>query len=259
MLIGFFDSGIGGLTVLRDALKVLPNTDYLYYGDTKNVPYGPKTREQVRECIFDAVDFIVRKGVDAIVIACNTATSVAIEDLRKRYAIPIIGMEPAVKPAVENHLDKRILVTATALALKEDKLKRLITRLNAEDIVDLLPLPGLVAFAEKFVFDEQAVMPYLKDALSPYDMRNYKTVVLGCTHFIYYKDFFKKMLPNHVDIIDGNCGTVKMLVRTLTDLGVPEAGTGKVTYYHSGTEVTDSGTLQIYSNLLNHSSAAHNS
>lgn len=250
MLIGFFDSGIGGLTVLREAMKVLPHADYLFYADTQNVPYGPKSRADVRQYIFMAIDFIVKKGVDAIVIACNTATSVAIEDLRKRYGIPIIGMEPAVKPAVENHVDKRILVTATELTLKEDKLKKLISRLDCEDIVDLLPLPGLVTFAEKFEFGEQSVLPYLTDVLSPYELHNFKTVVLGCTHFIYYKDLLRRLVPVDVEIIDGNCGTVKMLVRTLKELGIPETGTGRVTYYHSGTEVTDEETLRKYRELL---------
>ncbi|NLT14535.1 MAG: glutamate racemase, partial [Clostridiales bacterium] len=162
MTIGMFDSGVGGITVLSDALKTIKNADFLYYADTRNVPYGTKTKEEVRGYVLGAADFLVRQGAGALVVACNTATSVAIEDLRRDYCIPVIGMEPAVKPAVENHKDKRILVTATALALKEEKLKKLITRLDCEDIVDLLPLPGLVRFAENMEFDNSPVSAYLQ-------------------------------------------------------------------------------------------------
>jgi glutamate racemase len=177
MTIGFFDSGVGGITVLRDALQALPNSDFSYYADTDNVPYGPKTPAQVKEYVMNAADFLIGRGVGVLVIACNTATSVAIEDLRRKYAIPIIGMEPAIKPAVENHKDKRILVTATALALKLDKLKKLITRLDAADIVDLLPLPGLVQFAEDMIFDEKTVLPYLQEEFARFDRTQYQAVV----------------------------------------------------------------------------------
>lgn len=250
MLIGFFDSGIGGLTVLHEALKVIENADYLYYGDTKNVPYGTKTKAQVKGYVADAADFLINKGVNVLVVACNTATSVAIEDLRQKYAIPIIGMEPAVKPAVENHKDKRILVTATELSLKEDKLKKLITRLDCEDIVDLLPLPGLVEFAEKLMFDESAVLAYLKEQLSRFEMGDFQTVVLGCTHFIYFKQVFRRLLGPNIDIIDGNRGTVNMLVKTLEELKLPPTGTGNITFFHSGSTVTEQELLDKYAALL---------
>ena len=101
MKIGFFDSGIGGLTVLKEAIKILPNEDYIYYADTVNAPYGTKLRETVRKHIFTAVEFLSTLGVDILVIACNTATSVAANELRSNYFFPIVGMEPAVKPAIE--------------------------------------------------------------------------------------------------------------------------------------------------------------
>ena len=256
MQIGLFDSGVGGITVLREALRALPNADYMYYADTGNVPYGPKTQEQVKQYVMNAADFLVGRGAGVLVVACNTATSVAIEELRQRYAIPIIGMEPAVKPAVENHKDKRILVTATALALKLDKLKKLITRLDAEDIVDLLPLPGLVLFAENMTFDEETVLPYLRAELSPFDMRQYQTVVLGCTHFIYFRPILRKLLGDGIDIIDGNLGTVNRLVGTLSDLNAPPAGSGRIDWYRSGVPVTDEKTLSEFEALLNRAGLA---
>lgn len=252
MQIGFFDSGIGGITVLYDTLKMLPNEDYIYYADTQNVPYGPKPKEEVKEYIFNAIEFIIDQRVKAIVIACNTATSVAIEDLRTKYNIPIIGMEPAVKPAVEKNKDasKRILVTATALTLKEEKLQNLITKLDNEHIVDLLPLPGLVRFAEKFEFSEEIVLPYLEEELYKYDLDNYGTIVLGCTHFSFYKDIFRKILPSNTDIIDGNLGTVKNLKRILGEMNMLNGGNGSITFYNSGVKVEEKEKLDRYRELF---------
>ena len=248
MLIGFFDSGVGGLTVLHEAMKKLKQADYIYYADTQGVPYGEKSKEQVRAYVAKAADFMTRLGIDALVVACNTATSVAIEDLRQAYTIPIIGMEPAVKPAVENHKDKRVLVTATPLTLQEEKLKQLITRLDCGDIVDLLPLPGLVRFAEEAVFNENIVLKYLNEALGERDVSQYQTIVLGCTHFIFYKDVFKKLLGSDIDIIDGNSGTIRRLMQTLEAGAVPLGGSGRITFYASGK--SDDETRRRYKALM---------
>lgn len=215
MYIGFFDSGIGGLTVLYEALKTLPNVDYLYYADTRHIPYGIKEKNMVKRYIHDAADFIIGKGVDALVIACNTATSIAIQDLRKAYDIPIIGMEPAVKPAVEICGDKRVIVLATPLTLKEDKFEDLVSKVDSDHIVDSLPLPELVNFAERFQFDEKEITKYLKEKLSKNDLDQYGTIVLGCTHFVYYRKIFRNILPGHIDIIDGNLGTIRHLKNIL--------------------------------------------
>ncbi|KAF5033679.1 Glutamate racemase 2 [anaerobic digester metagenome] len=252
MKIGVFDSGIGGITVLHDAVKMLPNEDYIYYADTMNVPYGTKPKEEVKKYIFYAIDFIVSQGVKAIVVACNTATSVAIEELRNRYSIPIIGMEPAVKPAVEKNknADKRILVTATELTLKQDKLQNLIAKLDNEHIVDLLSLQELVRFAEKFDFSEETVLPYLKERLSNFDLSNYGTVVLGCTHFTFFKDMIQKLLPEDVDIIDGNMGTVNNLRRILEEMNLLNEGNGNIDFYNSGVRVEEQEKLRQYKDLL---------
>lgn len=252
MKIGFFDSGIGGITVLHKALKMLPHEDYLYYADTSNVPYGPKPKNEVKKYIFDAIEFIISQEVKVIVIACNTATSVAIEDLRAKYNIPIIGMEPAVKPAIKinKNTNKRILVTGTALTLKENKLKHLITKLNNEHIVDLLPLPGLVQFSEKFEFNEEIILPYLKEELNKYDLNNFETIVLGCTHFSFYKNMFEKLFPSNINIIDGNIGTVKNLERTLKEMNSLNEGNGSITFFNSGFKIEDKTKLDKYNELF---------
>ena len=197
MKIGFFDSGIGGLTVLHRAMKEMCG-EFIYYADTDNVPYGEKSKEEIRVLSDNAVSFLKEQGAKVIVIACNTATSAAAGVLREKYSFPIIGMEPAVKPAITDARGKRVLVTATPLTIKEDKLKRLIASQNAQDKVDLLPLPKLVGFAENLEFSSSAAEDYLREKLAAFDLTVYSKVVLGCTHFNYFKDSFKALLPDDV-------------------------------------------------------------
>jgi len=250
--IAFFDSGIGGITVLHEALRLLPDEDYIYYADTLNAPYGTREKHEVKKLVSDAVDFIVQKEVKAVVIACNTATSAAVEDLRRTYSIPIIGMEPAVKPAVEKNgrAHKRVIVTATPLTLKEEKLRNLIDRVDNEHIVDLLPLPDLVKFAERYEFSGEDVYAYIQEEFSSYDLQQYGTVVLGCTHFIYFKKMLTDILPSHIDIIDGNKGTVNNLKKIIENRGEPGGGSGMINYFCSGDPVTESNELGKMSMLL---------
>ncbi|MBV6443038.1 MAG: Glutamate racemase 2 [Saprospiraceae bacterium] len=230
--IGFFDSGIGGLTVLYEALKILPNERYIYFSDGDNAPYGTRPKEEVRELALNAVEFIANQGVKALVVACNTATSVAIEDMRRRYDFPVIGMEPAVKPAVMSGNRKRVLVFATELTLKEEKFKNLVARVDTEQLVDYLPLQELVMYAERFEFDALKIIPYLQNKLDGIDLSKYGAVVLGCTHFIFFKKFMEKVLPPEIQIIDGNRGTVNNLKNKLGIL--LSDGPGSVSYFLSG-------------------------
>jgi len=238
MKIGFFDSGIGGLTVLKEAIKMMPNEDYIYFADTENLPYGTKPKEKVASLMEEAADYLAQQSIKALVVACNTATSIAITHLRKRYDFPILGMEPAVKPAVENFGDKRILVTATTLTLKEEKLENLLSKVDTKHVVDKLPLDGLVRFAENFVFEGIELENYIKEQFRNYDLDQYGAIVLGCTHFIYFKDVIKKVCgkPN-IQIVDGNFGTVKHLYATLQekDLLSRSKSKGRVNFVRSCT------------------------
>ena len=235
MKIGFFDSGMGGLSVLYEAQRAMPRADFLYYADCDRAPYGEKTEAQVAEYVFSAVEFLVRQGAEAIVLACNTATSVAVKALRAHYSIPIIGMEPAVKRALDLSDRGRILVTGTPITLRGDKLRDLIGELDASHLVDLLPLPGLVKFAERGEFVSDEVESYLKKELSRFDLNGYSFLVLGCTHFNYFKDTLSALLPPHVRIVDGNGGTVRQLIRRI---GGEAEGTGEIRYFISDREVT---------------------
>ena len=243
--VAFFDSGIGGLNVLRDALKMLPDEDYIYYADSENTPYGVKPKKEVRRLVSQAVEFLYSRGIKALVVACNTATSVAIEDLREKYTLPVIGMEPAVKPALEAACGKKVLVAATPLTLKEDKLLRLINRLGQAQTVDFLPLPELVDFAEAGVFDGPDVTDYLKASFSTYRMEDYSSLVLGCTHFCSFRDEISKILPKDICIVDGNIGTVRYLKRVLEEKNLTGGGSGKVEYFVSGRKADEKEKTQF--------------
>lgn len=235
MKIGVFDSGIGGLSVLHEARKTMPDEHYLYYADTAHVPYGTKPKEEIRGYIFEAIRFLVGQGSEAILVACNTATSVAIDDLRATFSLPIIGMEPAVKPAVQAHRDKRVLVFATEMTLKEPKFHNLVAKVDNEGIVDYLSLQGLVMLSERFAFGAEEVLPYLRAQLDGLDLSAYGAVVLGCTHFLYFKSHLRQVLPDGVAILDGNAGTVAHLSHRVAGLVHGGPGEGRMDFFHSGT------------------------
>lgn len=236
MKIGIFDSGLGGLSVLYEAKRLLPDAQYIYYADEDHVPYGEKSREEILSYVKEVIEFLLLQQVDAIVIACNTATSVATKEMRKTYPVPIIGMEPAVKKAVELYGDdKRILVAATPVTIKGDKLYHLVESVDKHHHVDLISLPGLVRFAEKGDFDSDEVEEYLKEMLKIYDLEDYSTVVLGCTHFNYFKAKISAIFPQPIHFVDGNEGTIKQLIRKLPQDHHPSSF--HVEYYFSGRKV----------------------
>ncbi|MGN0482437.1 MAG: glutamate racemase [Lachnospiraceae bacterium] len=243
MKIGFFDSGMGGLSVLQEAMCLLPEEQFLYYADEKHVPYGEKTKEEVIDYVEEAVQFMVKQGIKAIVIACNTATSVAISHLRQEYDFPIIGMEPAVKQAIDTYGDKRVLATATPITVRGEKMRCLIERVDKQHLVDLVPLPKLVRFAENEHFDSSEVESYLRQEFSRFSLDEYASVVLGCTHFNYFKDSLRNVLPESIHFVDGNGGTIRHLKEELKKRDLLEKQPQEVSYYYSGERVTDTKEL----------------
>ena len=221
----------------------MPEVDYVFYADVDNVPYGEKTTEQIREYVDRAVDFLVSKGCKAIVLACNTATSAAITFLRNKYQIPIIGIEPAVKPACAHNRGKRIMVVATPVTAKGVKLKNLIMKYDIDSKVDVIALPKLVRFAQQDEFNSAEVMNYLNNQFAGHNFNDYSELVLGCTHFNYFKDSFAKLFPDDIEIIDGNIGVSNYLKNILIKNGVLDNNNdklcGTVEYYYSGRAVDD--------------------
>ena len=235
-VIAIFDSGVGGLTVLSQLQKVLPSQDFVYYADLDNVPYGPKSKTMVTDLTVDAIDLIQKEfDLQAIVLACNTATSAAASYLRSIFRFPVIGMEPAIKPALERAGDKKVLVLATAFTLREEKLQKLVSSLDAQDRVEMIAAPGLVEYAEKGIFAGTQLEMYLKELIGDVYLGKIGCVVLGCTHFIYYKDLIANIYGSPV--LDGNDGTVRHLVSSLT---TTEAHNGRTFFRVSGREVQSS-------------------
>ena len=215
--IAFFDSGIGGLSVLAEALGRFSGAEFLYFADEDHVPYGTKSRAEIVRLSLDAVGFLVAHGAEAVVIACNTATSAAISELRGAFSVPIIGMEPAVKLAADRYGSRPTLLIATPLTIAGEKLARLVGRLECETWS--LPLPRLVEFAQDLEFDSPAVRTYLQGELGKFELARLGSLVLGCTHFNYFKDVLREILPPHVRIIDGIDGTLNRLVSELAARG----------------------------------------
>ena len=250
MKIAVFDSGIGGLSVLYEARKALPQEEFVFFADEDNVPYGTKSKEEVQALVADAFDFLVGKGVKAIVVACNTATSAAVTEMRRRYDLPIIGMEPAAKKALDMDGEHRVLVVATPVTVKGNKMKVLIEHVDKQHLVDLHPLPRLVEYAESQEFNSQAVLDYLARELSVYDFSQYSSLVLGCTHFNYFKDTFREILPGNVSLVDGNGGTVRELIRRLKERNLLEKNAPATEYYYSGRRVQDKEELHRLESYL---------
>lgn len=167
--VAVFDSGLGGISVLRELVRTLPRENYLYFGDSLHAPYGTKTPQEVVDLSLQAADRLLSQGAKALVVACNTATSAAIRTLRKTYPdLSIVGTEPAIKPAVERHPGGRILMLATAMTVQEEKFQRL--KAQYDDQAQIIPIAcsGLMEYVEQGILRGAEVEGYLLDKLEPY-------------------------------------------------------------------------------------------
>ena len=216
--IGVLDSGLGGLSVLREAIKIMPNENFIYYGDSKNAPYGVKSSEQVKKLTFDVVEYLLCRGVKGIMVACNTATSAAVAELRIKYTdIPIVGIEPALKPAANSSKEGKILVMATPMTLKEVKFHKLLDRYR--DMRELEPGPcgGLMEYVEQGILEGEELDAYLREKLEPFMDTKISSIVLGCTHYPFVRSAIAKVVGQDIDIIDGSLGTSRELMRRLKE------------------------------------------
>lgn len=232
--IGVFDSGVGGVSVLRDLVRLLPRERFIYYGDNKNAPYGTRSEEEIRALSLDVANWLLSRDVKAMLVACNTATSAAIQTLRERLSIPVVGMEPALKPAYELHADGKILVLATPATLRQAKFHRLYERYGEHAVA--LPCPELVEFVESGRCEGDEIDAYLARRFADVQGEKLAAAVLGCTHFSFLKRAFAKAIPG-VPLIDGNEGTARRLEYLLRENGtLRETGEGSVEFFTSGDE-----------------------
>lgn len=231
--IGVFDSGVGGISTLREMLRELPDERFIYFGDAANAPYGTKSTQEVIACVRNVVEHLMEQEIKALVIACNTATGAAAATLRKELSIPVIGMEPALKPASQVRKSGSVLVLATPLTLHQEKFENLMKQYGQGAVK--VACPGLMEIVE--ADDGAGALQYLRELFSRFDLDRVDAVVLGCTHYVFLKDMIRDLLPERIAITDGNAGTARQLKRVLAKADLlNEEGPGGVELETSGTE-----------------------
>ena len=223
--IAVFDSGVGGISVLKELIKLMPEENYLYFGDSANAPYGSRPTEHVRHLTMQAAQQLVSRGIKALVIACNTATSAAIEILRKTYpALIVVGIEPALKLAVDRFPNGRIGVMATQVTLREEKFAHQLERFP-DAAVSLIPAPGLVELVEAGGANTPAAEQLLMPILAPYRGK-LDALVLGCTHYPFVKAAIGRILGEETVLLDGGEGTARQTKRCLEQVQLLHEGPG---------------------------------
>jgi glutamate racemase len=221
--IGVFDSGLGGLSVAREIRARLPGEPLLYFADTAYCPYGGRPLEQIRERSLVAVGELVRRGASVVVVACNTASGAALEAVRGVFDLPIVGLEPAVKPAAAGSRRGRVGVLATGATLKTDRFDRLL-REHARD-VEVIPqaCPGLVELVEAGQTEGEEVHAALRALLEPLSAAEIDAAVLGCTHYPFLRTAIQMVLGPNVQIFDSGAAVARQVERTLEARGVRSA------------------------------------
>ena len=225
--IAVFDSGVGGISVLRELVKRMPGEHYLYYGDSANAPYGDKTTEEVRELTLAAARMLCSRGIKALVVACNTATAAAINVLRQCYPeLVVIGIEPALKLAADKFPKGRIGVMATQVTLREEKFAHQAERFP-EVAIELIPAPGLVELIEAGRENAPETRALLEKLLLPY-VGKLDALVLGCTHYPFVRSVIGDILGQQTLLLDGGEGTARQTRRCLEAKGLLNDGPGSV-------------------------------
>ena len=227
--IAVFDSGVGGISVLRQLRKLMPEENYIYYGDSANAPYGSRTTEEVRTLTLAAAEKLVTEyPVKALVIACNTATAAAIEVLRETYPnLIVIGIEPAVKLAADHFPGGRLGVMATEVTLREEKFDHLMHRFDRECTITKIPAPGLVQLIEAGKSDTPETDEFLQKLLGPY-VGQLDALVLGCTHYPFVSRRIGKVLGPETVLLHGGKGTARETRRRLEKADLLREGAGCV-------------------------------
>lgn len=226
--IGVFDSGLGGLSVAAEIRALMPNEQIIYFGDSAHNPYGTKSPEQITEYCLQICDDFMKQNVKAIVIACNTATSACVPLLRSRYPIDIIGMEPALKVAASLGEHQKIAVWATELTLQEEKFQHLLERFDQDHDIVRVPCPKLVELVESDRLDDEEVTKVLQEYLSQSHDGQPDSIVLGCTHFVFFGQKLRNLCDGRVKIVDGNMGTARHLQDLLESKDLLAEGAGSV-------------------------------
>lgn len=234
LAIGVFDSGLGGVSVLNEIGALMPEESLIYYGDSAFAPYGVKSTDEVVSRVFSITEELLDRGIKALVIACNTATSVAVHLLREKYRFPILGLEPALKPAIEEGKQK-ILVLATEITIREKKFALLSEQFEGRALIHKVPASELVDLVESDSISRDSVEGAIRKALRCVQVEDYDAVVLGCTHFVFAKREIQSLFPQ-AKIFDGNHGVSEHLKRLLEAGGLLASGPKRETLFLSSEE-----------------------
>ena len=230
--IAVFDSGVGGISVLRELRKQMPRENYLYFGDSANAPYGNRPTAEVRALTLQAVERMRPRGIKALVIACNTATSAAVRVLREMYPkLIVVGIEPALKMAADRFPKGRVGVMATSVTLREEKFAYQAARFP-EVQVERISAPGLVELIEAGKVSGPEVENLLKKILAPYVGR-LDALVLGCTHYPFVRKTVAQILGPETALFDGGEGTARHTRHLLEEAGLINDGNGSVVMENS--------------------------
>lgn len=223
--IGVFDSGLGGISVLKELMALMPEEHYLYFGDSANAPYGTRTTEEVKILTLNAAARLYERGVKALVVACNTATAAAITQVREEYPnLIVVGIEPALKMATDRFPKGHVGIMATQVTLREEKLEHLVGRFP-DATVEKIPAPGLVELVEQGKNQSEETEILLREILNPY-VGQLDAIVLGCTHYPFVRDTVQKILGEGVQVLDGGAGTARQTKRLLEERGLLRSGEG---------------------------------
>lgn len=213
--IGIFDSGIGGLSIMQCITQQLPNENLVYVADTLNAPYGDKSTTFIQQRVLEIADWFIAKNTKAIVVACNTATVNAIDKLRENITIPVIGVEPAIKPAANISKDKKVAILVTKATAENQRFLSLVKQYSNNNDVYIQPCPGLVELIEQDQKNSMACKSLLASYLAPLLEKGIDTIVLGCTHYPLVKPLINQICGNNITIMETALPVTEQLQRQL--------------------------------------------
>lgn len=245
--IGIFDSGIGGTSIFKEIQTLLPNENLIYLADSKNAPYGNKSKDKILQLSIKNTELLISKGCKLIVVACNTATTNAIDYLRENYNIPLIGIEPAIKPAALNTQTKAIGILATKGTLSSQLFHKT-TDLYANRIKVVEQVgEGIVPLIETGQLESEEMESLLKTYLEPMLAQNIDYLVLGCTHYPYLIPMLSRILPKDVKIIDSGLAVAKQTQAILSAKKLLNNSKEESTI-----QLFSNGNVAILDSILNH-------
>ena len=228
--VAFFDSGLGGISVLRETVRMLPHEDFLYYGDSLHAPYGVRPVEEVVRLSRDAVQLLLGRGIKAFVIACNTATAASVSKVRQlmnQYSMPIISIEPAIKPACALPGTGKVFMMATLATTRLNRYLALQARMPDPSRVINIPCPGIVERVEAGIFDDDAYDDLFDKYFAPYVGTEVDAIVLGCTHYPLLRSTVREIMGEGVNLVNPAYETAVELRRLLSEQGIANDGKTK--------------------------------